>query len=385
MPATPMKNQLYQAGVKLLRPFYRSERHCFRVKNGRTEPLSPQDPFSRMAGRHCLVNGCGQRFIQGAAGEKYLVHRDWAPAGENTCYRAASISKMAVAMAYLRLFDQGLDLSMPVSRLVSLPFQHEITILQLLSHTSGILDGPGYGDALTSRPPLDQLLSRPGYQARPGSFHYSNLGYGLLETALEALQGVSFARAMDMLVFAPLRLDCGYAPELLPPGAVLSPCWRILPPGKSPVYRPPSGEAPPSPPMTHYALAPGGLWLTVSHLTRLTQTLALGGNGFLTQKAVTMMQTPRAAYGKADPFLSYGLGLLIVRDPALCGRPVYGHQGFAYGAVQGAFYEPVSQRGAALLNSGGDESRIGRLGRLNRSFIRWGLDRTIDERGNKHG
>lgn len=54
-------------------------------------------------------------------------------------------------------------------------------------------------------------------------------------------------------------------------------------------------------------------------------------------------------------------------------RRILGHQGFAYGCVNGAFYEEGTGRRVILLNGGASEARMGRLGRINRDILRWAL------------
>lgn len=378
MPTTPLKNKIYQAGIQVVRPYYRYHRRF-------ATSLSDSDAFYAITDRHCIVSGCAQRFDKDCKSNIYTVSRPWADCSDSTYFRAASISKMAVSLAYMRLTDQGLDLRTPVNSLLAISFVHDITLFQLLSHTSGILDGPGYGQAVSARMPLDQLLAKPDFQIPPGNFHYSNLGFGLLEACLEVLTGQSFIQAMEGLVFAPLKIQCGYDPAIFPKGTALSPCWRVLPPSKTPVY---VAKASPisfgdSSILTHYALSPGNLWITTPQMIRIMHMLAKGGEGFLTEKTIATMQTPYSAYGTLDHRLSYGLGLLIIHDASLSPNPIYGHQGFAYGAVQGAFYDPIKQSGVAILNSGGDESRTGRLGNINASLIAWGFS-PITKEGDKY-
>jgi hypothetical protein len=48
---------------------------------------------------------------------------------------------------------------------------------------------------------------------------------------------------------------------------------------------------------------------------------------------------------------------------------LYGHQGFAYGAAQGAFYEESTGNGFVFLNGGASEARRGHLALVNRDLI----------------
>ena len=97
------------------------------------------------------------------------------------------------------------------------------------------------------------------------------------------------------------------------------------------------------------------------------------GQCYLSSASIDAMTTAHASYGSIAPTLAYGLGLLLINDPALSPRRILGHQGFAYGCVNVAFYEEGTGRRVILLNGGASEARMGRLGRINRDILRWAL------------
>lgn len=134
-----------------------------------------------------------------------------------TPMRVASISKLVVAIGVWRLAEQGVvDLDRDVSNYLGWRLRHPgfpdraVTLRMLMSHTSGLVDGPGYsfplgvrlGDALT---PDHWGPGGPGQR-----FEYANLGYGVIASALERATGERFDRLMRRLVLAPLGLDAGY-------------------------------------------------------------------------------------------------------------------------------------------------------------------------------
>jgi CubicO group peptidase (beta-lactamase class C family) len=135
----------------------------------------------------------------------------------DTPMRVASISKAVAAIGVMRLVEAGkLDLDGDVSRWLGWHLRNPafpeapVTLRQLLSHTSGVVDGPGYGF------PLEQSL-RDGMTAAHwspsppgGRFAYANLNYGIIASVMEAATGERFDRLMTRLVLAPLRLDAGY-------------------------------------------------------------------------------------------------------------------------------------------------------------------------------
>ena len=130
-------------------------------------------------------------------------------------------------------------------------------------------------------------------------------------------------------------------------------------------------------PLHHFGYAAGSLYTDAASLdhflTMLVQHGEYQGQCYLSSASIDAMTTAHASYGSIAPTLAYGLGLLLINDPALSPRRILGHQGFAYGCVNGAFYEEGTGRRVILLNGGASEARMGRLGRINRDILRWAL------------
>ena len=139
------------------------------------------------------------------------------PLTTDSVVRVASISKLVVAIAVWRLVEQGrLDLDRDVGLYLGWSLHHPqfpdrpVTLRQLMSHTSGIVDGPGYGFALEDRL-ADKLTPQHWGPGAPGRrFEYANLNYGIIATVMEAATGERFDRLMTQLVLAPLNIDAGY-------------------------------------------------------------------------------------------------------------------------------------------------------------------------------
>jgi CubicO group peptidase (beta-lactamase class C family) len=117
----------------------------------------------------------------------------------------------------MRLVEAGtLDLDSDVSRWLGWSLRNPafpdapVTLRQLLSHTSGIVDGPGYNFPLGAT--LRDNLDATRWSASPpgGRFAYANLNYGIIATVMEAATGERFDRLMTRLVLQPLNLDAGY-------------------------------------------------------------------------------------------------------------------------------------------------------------------------------
>ncbi len=135
----------------------------------------------------------------------------------DTPMRVASISKAVVAIAVMRLVEAGkLDLDSDVSRWLGWRLRNPmfpdvpVTLRQLLSHTSGVEDGPGY--ALPLGVNVRDVMSDAAHWGRApgGGFSYANLNYGLIGTVMEAATGERFDHLMTRLVLAPLSIDGGY-------------------------------------------------------------------------------------------------------------------------------------------------------------------------------
>ena len=155
---------------------------------------------------------------------KSVVRRSWGMADVEkhvaatpaTNYRLASVTKQFTAAAILLLAqDNKLFLSDKASKyLPSLPKSAEsITIHQLLTHTSGLVDYEDLMDPTATRQVHDkdvlELLShKDSLYFPPGSkYQYSNSGYSLLSLIIEKVSGKSFATFLHDRIFAPLGMN----------------------------------------------------------------------------------------------------------------------------------------------------------------------------------
>jgi CubicO group peptidase (beta-lactamase class C family) len=135
----------------------------------------------------------------------------------NDPVRIASISKLIMALATLRLVDEGkVDLNADVSDYLGWHLRSpnfpdaKVTLAQLLSHRSGLRDNAGYVIPLGES--LQAKLSDPEAwyaDAPPGEapFEYANLGSPVVATVLEAATGERFDHIMERTIFAPLGVE----------------------------------------------------------------------------------------------------------------------------------------------------------------------------------
>jgi CubicO group peptidase (beta-lactamase class C family) len=137
-------------------------------------------------------------------------------ADENTVYELLSVSKQFTAAAVMLLVDEKkLSLDDPiVARLDGLPESwKDVTVSELLSHTSGIpdyTDQRGWFEMIRSaRTPQDLLAtveSKPLLFPPGTAWKYSNSNYYLLGLLIERLTGERFDTFVASHIFEPLAM-----------------------------------------------------------------------------------------------------------------------------------------------------------------------------------
>ena len=147
------------------------------------------------------------------------------PCTTNTNVRLASVRKQFTALAVLILAERGslaLDERLPALFPEFPAYGKQITVRQLLTHTSGLID---YEDVIppgTTLPVLDQdvlciLVTQDKTCVAPGAqYRYSNSGFTLLALVGEARSGQTFARFLQENIFQPLTManTLAYEPVL---------------------------------------------------------------------------------------------------------------------------------------------------------------------------
>ncbi len=322
------------------------------------------------------------------------------PAGERAFaldqpFRVASISKMVAASVFVPLaMRTGLDLDADASDLVGFRLRHPahpdvaITARMLLSHTSGLRNGPSYPVPLGRRLSEAFVIGGRHYDTggwfgpaehRPGAwFAYADVNFALVAQMLERLSGERFDIVMRDALFRPLGLDIGYnwsgvsqsrraraAAGLHREAGHWTPQVDVQ---VVPAPRIAFTRAPESPDLeagdyrlgdNGFAFSPqGGLRLSVTDMDRLVRMYAAGGrwNGrqVVPRAALEAMQArvwtlePARPNGEDDGvFQSYGLGCETPmgrpepRGDAFFGADTgdwRGHFGDAYGWITAMFW-----------------------------------------------
>lgn len=139
---------------------------------------------------------------------------------ERTVFELGSVTKALSAMLFFQLRDEGrLGLDAPIARYVSdlPPVWRNVTLRQLLSHTSGIpnyLDADNFIGLMPTSPAPRTLLAmvtdRP-LDFEPGTQHaYSNTNYILIGMAIESATGISYWDCLSGRLLVPLGMvDAG--------------------------------------------------------------------------------------------------------------------------------------------------------------------------------
>ena len=381
MPTTKAKNILYRLAL----PF------C--------SPSVPADPIAASEG-HALqyagiLSSCIRRnHISGGAisllsGSETAsvctkaVHTDLIPSRE-TYFRVASITKMATALLAIRLVDLGiLDPEAPVSVLLpdgeKVPELKGIRITHLLTHTSGLSDPPNLEKCLNESRPYPEALSGCRCHEPGAVFRYSNLGFGLMGSVFESVLNRPLGEIYRDYLFEPLKMNATLEACSLPENKIM-PVIRMLPYREGSALRvTPLGRIPLSSPdpLHHFGHTAGSMYADLPSLVRLACCIRDGGSSLLSARYHGLMQKQVSSYGSLSPTLSYGTGLLLVRDQRISDSVVYGHQGFAYGCVDGVFWEESSGNIMVSLNGGCSEARNGRFGIANLNLCEWAFRKEL--------
>lgn len=177
-------------------------------------------------------------FEQFAVGTKNRLSDQ--PVQTDSQYHAASVGKTMLAAVYGMLVDEGkigyddkinswldADILKGLFVIDGVDYKDQVTLKQLLSHTSGVGD---YfeGPVKSGKPLLDQISSNPDLSftpeeliaftrenqdpvGQPGQqFYYSDTGYILLGLILEAIEGKPYSDILEERIFEPLGMNDSY-------------------------------------------------------------------------------------------------------------------------------------------------------------------------------
>ena len=250
----------------------------------------------------------------------------------NSVFAIASLSKQFTAVLILLQEEKGkLNTEDQVSKYVP-AFQtkqfENITIKQLLNHTSGISDS-GHG-----------LLSEPGKE-----FHYSNKGFRFLGDIIEKVSGRSYEENIKDL-FLKVGMNNSSTPNLFS-GNHFAGAYT----GNSKNYQQIS-NMPKRLANKEISIPAGGILTTVSDLY-LWNTKLYSGE-ILAQKSLKKFLEKSSAsrhpiFGK----MSYGFGIMMGGNSPKC----YFHSGYVKGAPSLMVYYPKTKTSLIILSNIAEETK----------------------------
>jgi len=284
----------------------------------------------------------------------------------------ASMTKPVTAVAVLMLQDEGkLKVSDPVAKYIpefaglKTPSGKpaNLTIAQLLTHTSGLGEAPreAAAQARTLADLIPLFLAAP-MQYEPGAkWSYTQSGINVASRIVEVVSGLSFDVFLQQRIFDPLGMKNttfypGRKPEL----------HLVVAYKKNAT----TGALEAAPPLGsfgvegHPPLGNGGLFSTGPDYARFCQMLlsggSLGGKRYLSPEAMKLLMTVQtgdlpvgffqsARFGNRDANYGWGIGTCILKAPhpgvaAILSPGTFGHGG-AWGTQ--AWMDPV--RGIAFV------------------------------------
>ena len=231
-------------------------------------------------------NGPGTASVAVIRGSEVIFRKSYgAGATPDSNYRLASVSKQFTAMAILTLaHEHKLSLDDRITKFFPEFPELGITVRQMLTHTSGLVDYEDVIPAGTTIPLKDfDVLWILQQQNRtlfaPGSkWQYSNSGYALLALIVEKLSGHTFARFLHDNLFAPAGMAHTLAYE------------KGISTVEKRMYGQPEDQS-----LTSAVLGDGGIYTSVNDLARWYAWL--DKQPLYTQASTAHAKTPDASYG----------------------------------------------------------------------------------------
>ncbi len=356
-----------------------------------TESMRAHVQAGDVAGVVTLVARRGRLVHHEAQGAMNLETKT--PMAKDAIFRLASMSKPITGVAVLMLIEEGkIRLTDPVSRFIPefksmkvavarpggragaaagggagaaaggaagpAPFDtvsatREITIRDLLTHTSGLVSGGLGGATAPQRAPTDTLagyipkLGAVPLDFQPGTlWRYSGqAGFDVLSRIVEAVSGQPFDQFLKQRLFDPLGMkDTTFVLNAANESRI-----PIL------YNRSPKGLQPtPRVTNTTYFSGAGGLASTAEDYLQFAQMLLnrgqMNGVRFLSPKTIDLMTANHTGdmvngqFGRPERGMGFGLSVQVVQDPAAADlRVSKGAYGWAGGTGVSFWIEPEEQ------------------------------------------
>jgi len=264
-----------------------------------------------------------------------------------------------------------------------------ITIRQIASHLSSLMDGPRYDDFLTASytnktvPILQDYFVKGGkyysdnnwHNHKPGDyFYYANTNFGVMGTLIEAISGTRFDLFMETELFSKLSLGCRYNVDHLDNYEDLAALYIYDKKQWTPLMDNYNGKKPDPRVLVNYKIGSngfvfgpqGGLRASPSELEVLLRFHynrgKFNGTQLISTEAMDLMHQPAWIYNGTNGdtsgalFKEYGFAHHIRTgkngDYVLQNHVMKGHPGSAYGLHSDFYYEPNLGYGVIFLTNG---------------------------------
>jgi len=301
-----------------------------------------------------LLEGGEVTWVQGFG---YADREEEKPVTSSTLFRAESITKSLTAWAVMNLVEEEeIGLDDPVENYLSrwefpdteFP-KSEVTVRQLLSHSSGLTGGSDRELPGKERPPLTQVLEGEYdlYRARlvrePGTeFEYSNQGFMVLELLVEEVTGRDYEEYLQEEILLPLEVEEAYFDvDEISSRLAVSYDYRGDP---LPVYQ-------------DLFRGAGGLLINAEGLARFWASGMPGqdglepGRGILRPDSVAQLHTPVMEPAGFYRIGADGSGLGHFIDQLPGGEKAVFHGGEGAGSLGKAYVVPEDSRGLVILTN----------------------------------
>ena len=269
------------------------------------------------------------------------------PVTNVTQFRIGSLTKTFTSLVIQQLITENkISINDTVGKFIPGYIQKNITIEQLLTHTSGIPNYTSRNNYLTEimtreMPLLDIVMKfcSDSLEFKPGSgFRYTNSGYLILAAIIEKATNKTYGQVLKERIFEPLKMDnSGFGPDSINSKGY----WYNMP---EPVYK------------IKNVSGAGGITSTASDLLKWDE--ALYTNKLLPIDKINGLFEPRSEYVDWDAW--YGYGWMIDRklfNQSKKHTIIY-HPGTDFGYYTMFVRQPDNRGLIILLNNSGDFPRF---------------------------
>ncbi|MBV9961988.1 MAG: serine hydrolase [Parafilimonas sp.] len=263
----------------------------------------------------------------------------------NTIFQIGSVTKQFTAAVILKLQEEGkLSVNDKLNKYFpQFKYANEITIENLLSHTSGIYNYTndiGEEDSAIVCNTVDKQLAldmmfKHDLDFKPGTqFRYNNSGYYLLGMIIEKVTGKSYEQNVRDIIFTPLQMDHSLFDFKHSADTNIATGYQVL---NDSIQKEASAWRWDS----TVSYAAGAIWSTTNNMYKWAQAIA--NKKILSAESWKAMFTPH--------FQKYGYGVFI---DSVFGKQTISHGGGIPGFIAYLCYYPHENVSIILLNNEGD-------------------------------